>query len=1242
MEQLRVFEGGLNTDDSAETMPSSDYPFLLNGIKAKSLGGFGGTIENQLGTLAIATGVVELDANAVCVGGIRDQKNSAWYAFFYNTNPLYHCIVKLSPVTGITKVIAGTSPAWVSSQPYAIGDQVSSGGFSWRSLTAHTDAVPPVEGAIWTKIIWGGLQFSLANLITGGAVVGGVIHWTDNNISPRSASTTKYAGGVIPVTEEEIKLIKRGGIFSPTFIKGSAGGSANMTGRFGFQFSYQYVYDDNQFSVLAPYSGLCPTNTQSQTFNSIDITSGDAVPAAVRTIKWAARIGNTGAFFYIGDTQRPATGWAASNSITFYNNANGSAVPDNYSYQFHAVPLKVKCMETAKNRLWLGNYVEGYDQPNNAAFALSAGVSQVPIGVAGTITKDVYKIRVYTYHWTGTFWSAITTHYVQDTSPSGDLMIIDPVSVFDRSTFFTKITGQRVILSGNYIDNASTALPVFSMSNPPSGFTQLNHVNFDHMVLELFAAGANYSIGIISGAQYEGKKTFASGSSYSVGYVLKDADGQGSGVIGPQGFNSKFDAYYNKLTLGWDLPTLWEPTANYYFNDPLKSRVIYQGNLWTVKTGVTTTVGLAPSAAQWDIQPNPFPSWAKSYSIVMTKNLTKSMIIESRSADVNYSKTTPAGTTLLANYDASNDDIAVDITPLQKSGLGYEWQVGDRIILYPTIINGASCGIAGKAPNWVSGTYYYAGDIVQMFGAGFLCFRYQTSVTGVSTVSPVGNIQWTELPPISVDLPIRSFDGVRLHLPNVCIGDLVIPCEANFEIYRPSEATAATLYYEIGQTFPIVFDELGYPAFSVCSSQIDGDCVQTVRPCFRLSIGIYGLNPVQGFSLFKATSLDPTGNWDTDIGKPYVVTTIGQVTKSNFFKFSSTVINGTSVNGLSEFYFLDEDSVAQEDGPMYKLKATAREKDEATVLLAICRNGASSIYIDQAQMNLDQTTSFLIQAADVVGGEKHLVGGYGTINPESVFDLNDDVYWYDAINGRHIRYAANGLFAISDFKMMHHFEDLRAALKVTPARVISGYDPFYRLLLVSCGSSATNRKSVSWNESAKRWISFHSTVPDWYFDIEGVGYSVKGGTFYSHNNAGAFNTFYGAICDTVLELNFNDQAAAPKYWSVVSVLLSKNFWTWAAGEQVIAAGTLKFELENDYGQGTDIQDGRWDFDENIAYGTIFKDKNTAGVADPYVNGDDMFSHIALGRLTITGKATDVFKRLNFVKLGYELSKGHTL
>lgn len=41
-------------------------------------------------------------------------------------------------------------PDWVSGTPYVIGSIVNYGGFTWSSLTIHTDAVAPVAGVIWS------------------------------------------------------------------------------------------------------------------------------------------------------------------------------------------------------------------------------------------------------------------------------------------------------------------------------------------------------------------------------------------------------------------------------------------------------------------------------------------------------------------------------------------------------------------------------------------------------------------------------------------------------------------------------------------------------------------------------------------------------------------------------------------------------------------------------------------------------------------------------------------------------------------------------------------------------------------------------------------------------------------------------------------------------------------------------------------------------------------------------------
>ncbi len=1227
MEQIRAFEGGLNTDDSQETMSPADYQYLLNGIKAKSYGGQGGTIENQQGTTALG-GISELDANSTCIGAVRDQKSSAWYAFFYNTNPTKNCIVKLNS-SGVTKIFSCVVPAWVTGTTYAIGaqvlynntvwqsltahtdavapvagsvwrvvpwgisnlsawvtgttyaigDQVTYGGYSWTSLTAHTDSIAPVSGSIWSLNPVAGLNFNLSYLITGGAANGGVVYFTDALNGLRAISTTKYSTGAspyIPFVEEEIALLKRGGIIPPTFAKShDSSVDANQTGRFSFQFAYQYVYEDNQFSVLSPYSTLCRVNNSAQNYNKVTIGISDPIPTNVKTIKFVARNSNSSAFLYIGDYQKPTTGWPASLTFPFYNNSNGAVVASVYESQFHAVPIIAKCMETIKNRLWLGNYLEGYDTPLDAGISVDINNQEIVAGSTIGVTKKLFSIKV-----TSWAWAPIPKSYrLLSVSEFGSF--IDPVVTSNLDGTST-VTGHGVIAgTPNYTDYPTNDISEVCYDVVPSYF-----VGPEIETCQLVTGvSISYLAPSVSAADYDGSISFASGSSYKVGYIFKDNLGRTSGVVSGQSsvFNTNDSAYYNSLKAIWKLPLYWSSTTTYVAGNT----VLYGNSVWTCATG---NINVTPVAgANWTlVRSSIIPSWAKTYSIVMSKNLTKSYFLEYRSAVTSYSLGT---TQSFGAYNAVNDSISIDVTAMTRAGIGYIFSEGDRIRIYPTTVDGVS--------------------------------------NGVSTV---------------FDVPITGFDGNLIKVANIDIGTLNSSNQAKttFEIYRPILTKNDVLYYEIGQSYPITVQPNGDLDFSSHSASLPEDCAIVSRSNYALSGADYIVDTHQPKGLYKAINYDPLGLWETGSGKPYIETSIGQVQKNNYFRFSSTIINGTNVNGLCEFYAADESNTPQEHGDLNKLKNVSREKDEATILLGICRNGTSSIYIDQTHMNLDQTTSFLVQSVDVIGGDKSLKGGYGTINPESVFDLNDDVYWYDAISGKYIRYASNGMFAISDYKMMHHFEDMRAALKATPSRVVGGYDPFYRLVYVSCSSSASGRKTTSWSEGINRWISFHSFVGDWYFDIEGIGYSVKAGTFYSHNNAAAFNTFYGTVYDTVLEVNFNDSASVPKYWNAVGILLSPNFWTWSAGEQVIATGVLKFDLENGTGQGTDVSGARWDFDENIGYGAIMKNRNTAGVSDPYINGDDMFSHIALGRVTIYGQANDVFKRINFVKIGYDFSKGHQL
>lgn len=56
-------------------------------------------------------------------------------------------------VEGLAVYLTSAIPAnWLTGTAYIIGSVVANGGFQWRSLTVHTDAIAPVEGAIWNKV----------------------------------------------------------------------------------------------------------------------------------------------------------------------------------------------------------------------------------------------------------------------------------------------------------------------------------------------------------------------------------------------------------------------------------------------------------------------------------------------------------------------------------------------------------------------------------------------------------------------------------------------------------------------------------------------------------------------------------------------------------------------------------------------------------------------------------------------------------------------------------------------------------------------------------------------------------------------------------------------------------------------------------------------------------------------------------------------------------------------------------
>lgn len=682
---------------------------------------------------------------------------------------------------------------------------------------------------------------------------------------------------------------------------------------------------------------------------------------------------------------------------------------------------------------------------------------------------------------------------------------------------------------------------------------------------------------------------------YGIDYV-----GQNLGVV-PSNYLKNFElvpltaktecitkgrAWFGNFIEGYDTPSgftinaVWEDHSSGFLEGPtfspnslFRMGVVFHDDQgrhagvrdgeWTAVRPPTITRNQTRQRIRYSITGAP-PSWAKYYSLVITKDLNKKFFLECWQVANTGSEP----------YVIISSSGVETYTMTFSGGVRY-------IRLDMQILNG-------------TGTYYAfkEGDFV----------RITNETTGVN-YGP---------------LRVRKIVGTYVYVDAMDIGGPT-GFTYNFQIYTPN-IDSEPIFYEIGQrraTDGISLDSTDY--------FLTGDCV-------NFNVQTVGSN----FYMAQMIRKPNDAAWDTDIGKPYVVTTLGQVNKQNFIRHSSPFIEGTNVNGLSEFASGDEGNVPAEAVQIQKLQPTMREASDGDVILAICNSDTYSIYMDEARMSTNDT-SFIIKSTDVIGDVRKQRSGFGTLHPESVFEEMGQVFWYDQLARSYVRYASNGIFPISEYKLVTHFET-QATLNDQDDIVMSGYDPFYKLAYVTfTNANNSTKKTIAFSIIKERWIGFYDFAPDGYFTGSNKMYSVVDGTVYTHNSESSFNNFYGTIYDSRIDYSFNDGPDVPKEWRVIQAQVSPNFYAFGAGaEQLLVADSLRVDIINRQGQAADIRTTEFDIDENMVYGVIRGDINSTG---GIVNGDSIYSNTIQVRVIFSGGP---YKQIIAMKAGCDPSRGHNL
>lgn len=1111
MDATKTFTGKLNLDAAIEYIPDGDYTYMLNGVIGTSKDGKRGSFESMIGTSELE-GIAQM-SGGICIGGCRDNESDDHYLFFRNNDPAKNCIVKVNNNT-VTRVMV------------------------WSGLNFQS-----------------GIDYRIQSVF-----INGYLYFTDNYNPPRGFSVYNSDGSIryassSPSSEQDISLIKRGPIYAQTFTKMTDSSvSLNLIAQYDFQFTYQYIYNDGQQSVVAPYSILCSRKKNTETLSSapnkvrVSIPNTESIPSDVKEIKFAVRIGNNSGFQYIGTLYRSTDNFTTK-YIDFFNTVYGGSVGTDYLNTSHDIPIKSRCLEFIKNRLWLGNITDGYPVPSSPPLTVTTE-AQLAASVGDEIIQEnvtfTYVNRYdYTVSNAGSGLIQVTNSNVEygiavlkDAVLENDLRSVNGKEVTLISGTLGSPLSKYEITNPNYDQNGTIPLQFIGMgivpfgsntsvttsgSTPPTSYVAYRLGN---------SFTATLKVGVVTEESiniYSGSRTFPNGSQYKVGLIYKDKFGRASSVVPATGdITTASNSYSNLITASWTLP----------------------------------------SGTNLDI-----PSWADSYHIVRTRNITKSSFFEWRTVAIHYYD---ASNNLHSTYTADRKGIKIDITPMTNIGLGYSYESGDRIVLYK--------------PN------------------------------GTDTFN----------------IPIKEYTAGIIITDNINIGTISDET-VNFEIYKPNLTTEDLIYYEVGIGYSITNAGTQTRSFSTTTGYINGDSFNVILDTYTKSGSSYSTGVK---TLFKEMSNDITDvSWNTDIGKPNIISSIGQVQRPYTFKHSSLIINDTEVNGLSEFYAADQALIPFECGEIFRLKSSSRVASDGTVLLAICRNKPVSIYVDESRLNINNDVSYIVNGSQVIGEINALNGSYGTVHPDSVIDDGRFVYWYSHIRRSFVRYGTNGVFPVSEYSVVNYFEK-QALLNNESSLVIGGYFPFYDIVLVSFqNAESSDNRTISYMDKDTAWRSFLSFTGDYFFDAGNRFYSVKNGVVHVHNNESAYCCFHGQNQYSKISVPINIFPDTPKIWQTVQLHLSQNFIIWSNGDQIINksdGAEITVLIENNNGQSSNIIDSEFDISEYVAYAPIKYDTNSAGGIS---SGDDMVSRTA----TITVYHFSPSRRnIHLLKVGFIPSMGHTL
>ncbi len=355
--------GKMNKDYDERVIPSGQYIDAMNIRMGSTENNSVGAVENTKGNIKLTTlsyNGLPLSNEAKCIGVYEDGGSETIY--------------------------------WFVCDPIMDVDLVLSFNTNNNVLVYHV---------ISTSV----LNFNQTYLINGINLIDDLLFWTDNYNPPRRINVNlnypNPIAGIDQITEDDINVIVAPPINSPTLSMFEKSGGQNFMDDKFISFAYRYKYKDGEYSALSQFSDIAFTpgefainyetfenSGMFNAYNSVNV-SFNTGSSNVVGVDLCFKLSDSNIVNVIDKYDKHDQGWLDNDTetINFTNQKIYTALTESELLRlFDNVPRLAKAQTTMGNRIFYGNYVDGYDIDTTIDYTLSKvsediGFREIPISL---------------------------------------------------------------------------------------------------------------------------------------------------------------------------------------------------------------------------------------------------------------------------------------------------------------------------------------------------------------------------------------------------------------------------------------------------------------------------------------------------------------------------------------------------------------------------------------------------------------------------------------------------------------------------------------------------------------------------------------------------------------------------------------------------------------------------------------------------------------------------------------------